>query len=131
MRYHLNLSTFFARRDIFRAVNTIVQSFENAEIKLVAEKILRLISNELDKQEKIPQFTPLYGFTSDDGSLLLEWIFDDFRVGFNLEQDPNKSSWYLVSKASAGGINASGYLHGINLQSLISWLVPFVARQVA
>jgi hypothetical protein len=120
---------FFGVKDIFRPVNNTLQSYESCEIKLMAKNILGLISRELDRQEIISLLAPIYAFPADDGSLLIEWIFDDFRVGFNLEEDMTNSSWYLVSKPSAGSIQASGYLRGDDLQSIVGWLMAFVVSQ--
>jgi len=33
----------------------------------------------------------------EDGSLLIEWIFPDYRFGFSLENNLNESSYYFVS----------------------------------
>jgi hypothetical protein len=65
-------------------------------------------------------------FNVDDGSILIEWIFGNFRVGFSIEPDLEESSWYLVSKKDMGGINASGYLSNIDRKSLFLWLLYFV-----
>jgi hypothetical protein len=69
---------------------------------------------------------PLYAFNVDDNSFLIEWIFNDFRIGFSVEQNINDSSWYLVSNKKYGVINASGYLSIKDSRSLILWLLTFV-----
>jgi hypothetical protein len=33
-----------------------------------------------------------------DGSILLEWIADDRRVGITIEIDPKESAWYYVCR---------------------------------
>jgi len=68
----------------------------------------------------------LFGFNVDDGSFLIEWIFSDFRIGFNFEQNLNDSSWYLVSNQKYGDINASGFLSIRDSRSLILWLLTFI-----
>lgn len=50
----------------------------------------------------------LHAFAVQDGSILIEWIFDDFRVGFSIEPIPSESSWYLVSNAKLGDISVAG-----------------------
>ena len=36
---------------------------------------------------------PLQAFNVDDGSVLIEWIFGNFRIGFNIEPNPEDSGW--------------------------------------
>lgn len=54
--------------------------------------------------ENLPK---IYAFNLEDGSLLIEWIFDDLRIGFNIEPIKTESSWYLVTNKNLGEINAS------------------------
>ncbi len=61
-----------------------------------------------------------------DGSILIEWVFPGFRVGFTVEPDPKESGWYLVSTQNFGGINASGYMSGIDTKKLLTWLFYFI-----
>ena len=68
----------------------------------------------------------LQGFNVEDGSILIEWIFGDFRIGFNIEPNPNDSGWYLVSNKNLGEISASGYTSGIEIKNLILWLLNFI-----
>lgn len=78
---------------------------------------------------EVAQSKPLRAFLADDGSLLMEWAYPDFRMGFSLEPEPRKSSWFLVSMSlsSLGGIQASGYLPGGDAVKLLCWLVTFLA----
>lgn len=46
----------------------------------------------------------------DDGSILVEWIDHDFRVGFSIERILSESSWYVVSNSTLGNISECGYL---------------------
>lgn len=71
-------------------------------------------------------FPPIHAFFVEDGSILIEWIFEDFRIGFSFEQDIRESSWYLVSNQEFGEISASGYLSDIDSEKLMVWLLNFV-----
>lgn len=79
--------------------------------------------------DRLPQ---LHAFSVQDGSLLIEWIFDDFRVGFSLEPIPSESSWYLVSNAKLGDISVAGHIsqHESETQILMSTLLNFVILHV-
>ena len=41
-------------------------------------------------------------------SVLIEWIFNNFRVGFSIESMNSNSCWYLVSNKDLAYYNASG-----------------------
>lgn len=69
---------------------------------------------------------PLQAFNLDDGSVVIEWIFSDFRVGFNVEPNSDESGWYLVSNESLGAISASGFTSNIDVKRLILWLLNFI-----
>jgi hypothetical protein len=68
----------------------------------------------------------LHAFLPDDGSVLFEWNFVDYRIGFTIEPIATDSGWYLVSNKKAGEITASGSLSEPDLNDLISWLFNFV-----
>ena len=79
--------------------------------------------------DRLPQ---LHAFAVQDGSLLIEWIFDDFRVGFSIEPIPSDSSWYLVSNEKLGDINVAGHIseHESETQILMLTLLTFVIFHV-
>ena len=94
----------------------------------IAETILIFQSREVDLGH-LPQ---LHAFDVQDGSMLIEWIFDDFRIGFSIEPTPTESSWYLVSNAKLGDIGESGNIsqNEFDTQNLISELLAFVISHV-
>ena len=96
----LRLMPLFIENDLIRPALEVVQQIENADIASQAKEILLVL------QRTITTF--YYGFTFDqlpslhavnveDGSTLIEWIFDDFRIGFSVEKESDESSWYLVA----------------------------------
>jgi len=76
-----------------------------------------------DFSDMIPQ---LRHSIAADGSVLFEWIFSDYRIGFNIEPNPQESSWYLVTNRKLGEISASGFISHINLRVLIQFLFSFI-----
>ena len=62
----------------------------------------------------------------DDESIIIEWVFDHFRTGFNLESHQQESGYFLVSDSSAGEIRSSGYLKGLRLRPLIRSLLTLI-----
>lgn len=91
-------------------------------------EILNELQNEIYQLEDKRDIPPIRLFEGEDGSLSIEWIFEHFRVAFSIENDPEQSSWHLVSDSSFGGINAFGFLSKIELNPLIAWLVCFVTH---
>ena len=88
----------------------------------IQDKIDTLIKNKID----LPSLPKIWAFNVDDGSILLEWIFNDFRVGFNIEQIESESSWYLVSNEKYGETNASGFISKNNFDNILLWLINFI-----
>lgn len=58
---------------------------------------------------------------ADDGATLIEWIFRDRRLGFNIEVTEGESGWYYASSRASGGQCASGNLSHLNASDLVRW----------
>ena len=91
---------------------------------IIAETILIFQSRGVD----LGHLPHLHAFDVQDGSILIEWIFDDFRLGFSIEPVPTESSWYLVSNAKLGYIGTSGDISQdeSETQNLMLELLTFV-----
>jgi hypothetical protein len=130
--FELRYIPLVRRSNLIRPALKIIQNVANQNIAMQAKDILFLIQesvNAFSQQSNIDLsfLPPLQAFdVVDDGSILIEWIFDDFRIGFNLESNFQDSGWFLVSNKNLGEIGASGYTSGINTKTLISWLLNFV-----
>ena len=62
----------------------------------------------------------------EDDSLLIEWTFPTFRIGFVIETNKEDSVWYLVSTIEKTDFNKSGSLISIDKERLLMDLVSFV-----
>jgi hypothetical protein len=111
--------------DITKQAREAIQSADNQNGAGEANAILDLINDQLRflGDEGLP---PIRTVELDDGSLLIEWIFDHFRFGFNIEVDSDQSGYFLVSDRSTGEIRSSGFLRGLNLEALIRSLLILV-----
>lgn len=113
---------------------TFLTSTSQNNLTLSARKALNDATNRdvseqgikiLDELENQLQYYDTSGFPSiqaaelEDGRLILEWVFDNFRVGFNLELSADESGYFLVSDKNAGEIRTSSYLKGLKLSSII------------
>jgi hypothetical protein len=113
-------------RDLTEDARYIIQSIEDRNISEKAGNLLSLLRSLLRVQGDISYLPTLSAFKVDDGSLLIEWIFDHFRVGFSFEIEIDESSWYIVSDSTLGSISAGGYLRGINDNRLLPWVISLV-----
>lgn len=123
--------SYFPKADLTTSAINKLSSFSNADLVHEAQEILEKLRKKLDKKIVFDYgLPPIDVFESDDGSILLEWIFDKFRIGINIDSDPKESGWFLVSDKSAGGVNALGYLENTDTDWLLGWLVCFVENSI-
>jgi hypothetical protein len=81
--------------------------------------------NNRSKIESAGHLPPLIMRTMEDESVLIEWIFPDFRIGFSIEPKEKESSWYLVSNKKFNEVSFSGLLEFSQLSFLIIDLLEF------
>ena len=103
---------------------------QNQVIVKQAKKLLftiqKIVEKFLQYRFDLYYLPPLHTFLANDGSLLIEWIFGDFRIGFNIEQESSESSWYLVTNQKFGEISASGYISDEDNEKTVIWLLNFI-----
>jgi len=115
---------------LMRPAWSVIRETRNQANADEARKVLLVIQETIIDfqllQFDLGYLPQLHAFNVDDGAILIEWIFDDFRIGFSIESEPKESSWYLVSNANSGEIAASGYISRIDIKTLALWLINFV-----
>lgn len=87
------------------------------------QKLIRLVQEQGVYVDQIP---PLHASKTDDGSVVLEWIFPEFRVGFNIEPSAQDSGWHLVSSKKLGDIAVSGPLS--SLETTVAMLLEYILK---
>lgn len=106
--------SFAGKSDPFGEVKEILPEIGNPSIVEQTESLLSaihwMIQQTSIRTEGSNDIPPLRGHIEDDGSVLLEWIFPDFRMGFNIEPSPGDSGWHLVMNKKRGNFTASGPL---------------------
>jgi hypothetical protein len=129
--------SFAGESDPLRQPREIIPRVDNRCVAEQLERLLSIIGQmiQLVKQERegrepndMPPLPPLRACVDIDGSVLLEWIFPDFRVGFNIEPDPQDSGWHLVSNKKVGEITASGQL--TNTSEIVAALLDFILPNI-
>lgn len=132
-RSNLRVPSLSVHKLIIPAWRTVGQ-VEDEKIADEASRILWIITDLIfqRREEDLEPLPQLHAFDVQDGSILIEWIFDNFRVGFSIEPILSESSWYLVSNAKLGDIGVSGYISQdeSKTQTLMLKLLNFVMSHV-
>ncbi len=78
----------------------IIPKIDDDKIREQVENIGIILSRLLELAQKnkgdLP-IPPLYASITEENSVLIEWIFPDFRIGFNIESNPDESGMYIVA----------------------------------
>lgn len=114
-------------------LSDIKDDISNITDKLLRNKVLEIILtfqksiiHTSKKLDNIGYLSPLKINKIDENTIIIEWIFKNFRIGFVIEIEINKSSWYIVSDANIENIDKSGLLQSYELNLLIDDLIDFV-----
>lgn len=59
----------------------------------------------------------------EDSSYLLEWTFEDRRLGFSFEQDPKDSGWYFVLSTASSERYESGTMDQLEMSRLVRMML--------
>ena len=93
----------------------LTEQIRNAAIKKLTLQYLGIFQTVLveiiNGNRDIGYLPPLKMNIDDDGSVLLEWIFKDFRIGISFEVQESDSSWYFVSNKNMQEVSKSGVLN--------------------
>lgn len=66
----------------------------------------------------------------EDESVLIEWIFKDFRIGFSFGKEERLSSWYFVANEKFDSISTSGRITDKVIDELLINVIKFVISNV-
>ena len=110
----------------------IIPQIENPCVAKQLDSLLsfvnKIVSTLMQLEEDLNLIPPLHPHVEEDGSVLLQWVFPDFRIGFNIEPNPNDSGWHLVANKKLGDITASGQLTNIGEITII--LLDFIRSNI-
>ncbi|HID30264.1 MAG TPA: hypothetical protein EYP19_09700 [Desulfobacterales bacterium] len=127
---HASYLPLRARSELIRPAWELIHQVENKEIAQEAKRLLSVIQETVSTfqllQFDVGYIPQLQAFTVDDGSVLFEWAFNDYRIGFSIEPNPQDSGWFLITNRKLGEISAFGFISGIELHPLILWLLNFI-----
>jgi hypothetical protein len=124
--------SFGGESGLLREAREVISRVENASLAKQTEKLLSILGQMMQaiKKERpeLSDIPRLHAHIDEDESVLIEWIFPDFRVGFNIEPDPEDSGWHLVSNKKVGEITASGQL--TNTGEIVAALLDFILLNI-
>ena len=112
--------------DFTEGARSVAHDAGNRDVAAEAERLLLALRNKIDELGRVSNMPPMMATAGDDQSLLIEWIFPAFRVGFGIEPRLQDSSWVLVSTQNAGRLAISGPLYGVRQDRLLNWILEFV-----
>ena len=114
-----------------RQARDIVSQIQNPKVEEQLDKLLSIIDKRfyIVQQEgvELSCIPPLHPHLDEDGSVLLEWIFPNFRIGFNIEPNPDDSGYHLVSNKKLGERTESEQL--ANMDKIVVQLLLFIRQQ--
>ena len=122
--------------DLITSAWNAVEQIEDPKVADEARNTLLIIEKTIliaqSKGVDLGHLPQLHAFDVQDGSILIEWVFDDFRVGFSIEPIPFESSWYLVSNEKLGDISVARNMpqDEFKIQDLMLELLDFVISHV-
>lgn len=120
--------------NIFRDINISAESIpvesQRELISLFIVKFQRIILRNRELLNHSGNFPPLLMHSLSDGSILIEWIFPDFRIGFSFELIKEESSWYLVANKHLKEISSSGLLDFTEIDELLINLLNFATSNL-
>jgi len=118
--------------NLVKQARNIIPQIENAEVAKQVDRLLSFIDKivNIAEQKKVDlsHIPSLHAYVEEDGSVLLEWVFPDFRIGFNIESNPDNSGWHLVSNKKLGDMTASGQL--ANMGEITILLLDFILSNI-
>lgn len=89
------------------------------DIAARALSILEALISEIGRQNKAAcSAADVHVGASDDGSLVVEWMLPDRRIGFGVELDSADDGWHYVSKLPEGACE-SGLIATADIPALV------------
>lgn len=99
---------------------------QTAKLLITFQTILDLVYKNNNLANRLPALNLI---EREDKSALVEWNFENYRIGFALEEDEKESNYFVVSQDRyLHQFVAETYLLGDNYDSIVSSLISYVIR---
>lgn len=120
------------KSNLVKQARNIIPKIKNAEVAEQLDVLLSLIdiivNVEKQEREDSSHIPPLHAYIEEDGAVSVEWIFPDFRIGFNIEPNPNDSGWHLVAGKNLRDKTESGQLE--DMPTIVYRLFNFILSNI-
>ncbi len=105
-----NYDKIIINKSIFGPTKSVLKEITDDGTKENIIQLIQLLSSVLSNFELEETFPSLTPNIIDEKTILLEWIFPNYRLAFYIDNDKDNSDWSLFSKKSHGGFQFSGQL---------------------
>jgi hypothetical protein len=102
---------------VYDQLRNISESYRKAIARILTQFVNFVPQTDSSK------FPPLRLATLEDSSYLLEWTFQDRRLGFTFETDPKESGWYFVLLKTSSYQSESGTMDRLEMDRLIRMMI--------
>ncbi len=99
--------------------STPVKDFLMQFILIFQQKLEEII----ERRDLSNYLSPMLMDIEDDGSIFLEWIFTNARVGFTIEENTADSSWFFIRDLETEVQSNSGKLDLSNMTVVITEMI--------
>jgi len=119
--------------DVLSELKKSTDGLSNLDVKRQTINILSALSavlHELVMKYNVPNsLTTLNIIEQNDSAALIEWNYQNFRVGFSVEPIYSESSYYIVSEdKSTGSFTADSKKIGTDIEKVVTKIVEYVIR---
>lgn len=118
--------------NLVKQARNIIPQIKNEDVAEQVDMLLSTINIIVNvvEQEKVDlsRIPPPHAYIEEDGAVSVEWIFPDFRIGFNIEPNPNDSGWHLVAGKNLGDKTESGQL--MDMPKIVYRLFKFILSNI-
>lgn len=115
---------------ITREAKAILPKIEDEDMLLMVERIITTIDEVLyafnTAGGNVYSLPTLHAKILEDTSVTLEWASADFRLAFNIEQNLDDSSWYIVTSKRLSEVGANGFLSNLNSRGIVYLALNFI-----
>jgi hypothetical protein len=111
----------------------LIPSIKNSVVQKQTIKVLSVLNSSLleaagdtDIANRLPM---MHLVEREDQSILLEWNFESFRIGFAIETQPEDSNYFIISEdKDAGSFSAETYRFRNNYEEIIKKIAYYTIR---
>jgi len=117
--------------DVFSGLTQKVTGLDNSEVALQVKQVILCLYLSLQKAHRKKSLSNYLSriniVQQEDKAALLEWSFQDFRVGFTLEPEKSESGYFVVSQdKSAGSFMTDTQKLDDNISRTVDSIVEYV-----